>query len=133
MAYAVQAQTTQLIKCTKDNVGVRSQPNAKASLIEYSGAHGTFGKVTLAKGEIVYNEGKRVNGFVKISYIGPANLWYDYGWVPAKYLTNTVKCPRCKGKAMYNRKCSICEGNECLNCWYTGKEHCASCEGLGYK
>ena len=125
--------TTELLRCTADSAAVYSKPDVNSPLIEYSGAHGSFGEVRLGKGELVGNENEIVNGFVKISYSGPAFLWYGYGWIPAKYMTNSVKCQHCKGKPMANRKCQICEGNGCLNCWYMGKETCEYCEGYGYK
>lgn len=118
---------------TGTNVNVRTGPGKNYSVMNgMGGVHCTSGKIQLGKGELVFNEGVKRNGFIKVSSTGPYPCWED-GWVSAQYLKPATLCNRCKGKGTTGRVCPECGGQGYAYCCnYTGKELCEKCWGLGY-
>lgn len=119
--------------CTGSNVNVRTGPGKNYSVMYGAGgAHCTEGRVQLGKGELVYNEGVKRNGFIKVS--SPyAWMCYENGWVSAQYLKPATRCSRCKGRGTTGRVCPECHGEGYAYCCaYTGKELCPKCGYLGY-
>lgn len=122
------------LKSTGQNVNVRVGPGKNYRVLDCSGAYGSDGlKAQLYKGEVVGTDGIKSNGFTHVYYMGWYNQWSE-GWVSSQYLAPTAKCRACNGVGVFNRKCPDCNGegyHACCN--FTGKAHCKSCEGLGYK
>ena len=122
------------LKSTGQDVNVRTGPGKHYRVLDCTGAYGSDGlKAQLYKGEVVGTDGIKRNGFTHVYYTGWYNQWYE-GWVASQYLAPTTKCRACKGVGVFNRKCPDCNGegyHACCN--YTGKAHCKSCEGIGYK
>ena len=121
--------------CTGTNVNVRTGPGKNYSVMTGSGGAKCppeYEKIQLDKGELVYNEGVRRNGFIKVSFAGASMCWED-GWVSAQYLKPARKCPRCNGRGTTGRVCPECHGEGYYYCCaYTGKELCPKCGYLGY-
>ena len=117
---------------TGNNVNVRTGPGKNYRVMTGPGGAKCPQedmKIQLGKGEFVYNEGVRRNGFIKVSDF---MCWKD-GWVSAKFLKPARKCPRCNGRGTTGRVCPGCHGEGYPTCCaYTGKEPCPKCGHLGY-
>lgn len=137
MQTSISSQSTQYFRVTANNVVVRKYPNVKARRVKEGLGYGFFNSyISLSKGTIVFNEGKRKNGYVLVSdtYYYAMTKWEDAGWVAAKYLVPAVKCKDCSGEGVLNRKCSYCKGKGCHSCFKAdGKMICEACSGVGYR
>ena len=120
-------------KCTGNNVNVRTGPGKNyAVMYGAGGAKCMEGRVQLFKGELVFNEGVKRNGFIKVSASGPTLCWEE-GWVSAQYLKPATRCSRCNGRGTTGRVCPECNGDGYYYCCgYTGKEPCPKCGIIGY-
>ena len=134
---SISSQSTQYFRVTANNVVVRKYPNVKARRVKEGLGYGFFNSyISLSKGAIVFNEGKRKNGYVLVSdtYYYAMTKWEDAGWVAAKFLIPAVKCKDCSGEGVLNQKCTHCNGEGCDWCWRAdGQMVCESCDGVGYR
>ena len=120
--------------CTGNNVTVRTGPGKNYKVIRGWGRAVVPGqdKIKLGYGELVYNEGVRRNGYIKVSSSSMSVIW-ENGWIPAILLKPAKMCSQCKGKGKTGRICPECQGEGRYICCYgTGMELCIECGGLGY-
>lgn len=132
------AQTvTGYFKVTADNIYIRKGPGKNYGFVKTSGARGTREGVNAKtwKGMFVESNGKRKNGYVYVTEVGPDFYWAeDGGWIPQQYLVKATQCPTCKGSGNTGRQCPECGGQGFRYCClYTGMEQCTKCGGVGYK
>lgn len=135
----MRAQTV-FYRCIGNNVNVRKGPGVKYGLVKNSGAIkcltdiNNSAKFQLFKGDIVFGDGREMNGFIHIEGTLPwPCMAEDNGWVSKQYLVRAVKCTSCKGKGITNRTCTVCQGMGHMGCHYSGKEPCSKCDGTGYR
>ncbi len=128
------SQTVLGYKCTGTHVNIRKGPGKNYAVEDLSGGvHCDMGKAQLDKGEIVWSKGEMRNGFVHV-YEADYHGCLGEGWVSSQYLKSAIKCTACNGSGFTGRKCPECGGAGIFFCcYYTGKELCPYCYGLGFK
>ena len=130
---AMGASAQGAFRCNANNVSVKIGPGSKYRRVLSWGVT----PVILNKGDIVYFDGVRRNGYVKISDSAPRQLGWEGGWALAKFFVPMKKCSVCKGNRYLNKPCphgdpvsgihlAVCE------CHGTGQKLCKKCEGFGY-
>lgn len=96
---------------TGNNVNVRKGPGKNYPVIFWEGQ-----KLQLEKNEVVYDKGKRRNGFcyVTVNKVIPTVAVFTYdGWVSAQYLRPVTLCPECGGSGCVG---DIEELKDCPRC-----------------
>ena len=134
-------------RCTGDNVNVRTGPGKNYAVLSDDCF---LMYVQLEKGETVRSRGAALNGFIPVTCIAVSTASGAFpvkGWVSAQYLKRMVKCTQCNGRGFFNRPCRdfdgspefhpsacLCSSSRCLHCGDCyRKQHCHSCNGVGYK
>lgn len=128
---AIGANAQSAFRCNANNVSVKNGPGSKYRRVLSWGEM----PVILSKGDIVYFDGVRRNGYVKISDSSPRQPGWEGGWALAKFFVPMKKCSVCKGTGYLNKPCPhgdpIYGCMAACECHGTGSQICKKCDGIG--
>ena len=137
LSFSLAGVSQTVYRSTGDHVYVRTGPGKNYGHVEFTGAYGSEGHAYLLKGALVKARGAAKNGFLPVKEYDLFSSFWGEGWVSTKYLVKAKRCPDCKGQGIFDAPCPECINDEfsahSCACFGSGKYHCPTCQGYGWK